>query len=322
MLIKDFCPPLAKIDFIKFNVRPPIWNNLGVKNDFEAENDFEKELLKNGGYVRVSCRPRCNQYQDVEITVHDPSKEGLQFLVNEYPDTGIRELEIAIDFFLKDGSNDPVRLIGFHDCLKRRLYPQRHIMMKRGRRKFYDTSDKSIKRDTLKTRSGNETIYWQDADCIQKVRLYIKTKDNHKPIKKRCVRLEVTLTQSACVRLRVDRIWMLPEFFEGMRRYLSPFFNVAKGIKPRIKRSRFITPKKQKLADLEAKKEQKRVERNWKRFGAAWAVEHGYKIAPDADTNRLIGAALKGLQNRMRLKMTEKVDECIEYFEDLVIINK
>jgi hypothetical protein len=315
ILIKDFERPKAKIDYLSFNIPPPIWDNPAMVPN------FMQELSERDDYVKVSgIKPKLERYENVKITIHDPSIEEIQFLINEYPNTPIRVLEIALDFTLKDGSNDPVRLNELHSWLKRCLFPQRHKRMKRGKRKFYDISDKRIKWDTLKTRSGNETIYWQDTSQIEQVRLYIKTQDNEEPIKEHSVRLEITLSQTACVLAKVDRIWMIPGFSKSMRRYLSPFVNVAKGIKPQIRRNRFTNSARQRDADLKAEKERKRAKRGWEQYGAAWAAEHGYKIAPDADTNRLIGSGLKGLQDKMKgLKMTEKVAECVDYFEGFTL---
>jgi hypothetical protein len=309
ILINDFNPPKAKIDYLSFNVPPPIWDNP------ETWSNFEQELSKHGCCAKLSGR---GQYVNVKTTIHDPSLEAIQFLIDEYPDTTTHTLEIAIDFFLKDGSNDPARLVALHDWLKRRLYPQRHEEMQTGFRKFYDESNNSIQRDTLETRSSDKTIYWADSGGWKQVRLYIKTKTivdgKPIPITQHSVRLEVTLFPGGCQNAKVHQIGLIPDFAVRMRRYLFPFLNVAKGIKPQIKRTRTKNPTKAQLAEKEAERERKRVERHWKRYGAAWAAKHGYKIVPDADTNRLIGSGLKGLQDDLkRLKLTKKVVEYHDY---------
>ena len=154
---------------------------------------------------------------------------------------------------LKDDSNDPVRLAALHRWLTVCLFPQRHKQMRTGRRKIYEQSDNSIKPDTLKTRSSDKTIYWTDSNGYDQVRLYIKTIDNKKPIERHSVRLEVTLSRGGCQLAKVHRVGMLPDFAKSMRRHLSPFLNVAKGIKAETKRVRAkdsIKPLKPHLGPL------------------------------------------------------------------------
>lgn len=312
-LIKDFHPPKAKIDYIKLDVPATVEN----ETDSRKVTAFEQELLRHGGYIKTPKKKHIG-YHDMNFTIHDPSLEAIQFLIDEYPDTTTHTLEIAIDFFLKDGSNDPIRLAALHNSLKRRLYPQRHERMQKGYRKFYEESDNSIQRDTLETRSSDKSIYWADSSGWEQVRLYIKTKTivdgKSIPITRHSVRLEITLFAGGCQRAKVHQIGLIPDFAVRMRRYLFPFLNVAKGIKPQIKRTRTKNPTKAQLAEKEAERERKRVERHWNRYGAAWAARHGYKIVPDADTNRLIGGGLKGLQDDLkRLKLTKKVVEYHDY---------
>ena len=252
--------------------------------------------------------------KDDWLTIHDPFLQDLQFLIDDQPNTEILSLEIALDFTLKDGSNDPVRLVELHSWLKVCLYPQRHTRMQGGYRKYYDASDKSIKLDAIKTRSSNRTVYWQNSSHYDQVRLYIKTLDNGKSIGRHSVRLEITLSRGGCQRAKVQRVGLFPIFAKNMRRYLSPFLNVAKGIKPEVKRIRSKNPVKLDIAASKAVKEQARAERNWKCYGAAWAANHDYRIIPDTDTNRLIGSGLKGLQDSLRkLKLTRKVVEYPDY---------
>jgi hypothetical protein len=231
ILIKDFERPKAKIDYIKIDVPLSIWNNPALAPD------FEKELLKYGGNIKYSDERR-GRDDDIRITIHDPSVEGIQFLINEYPETKVFGLEIALDFVLKDGTNDFSRLLELHSWLKISLFPQRHERMRRGYRKFYEESNNSIRRDTLETRSSDKTIYWTDSSGCEQVRLYIKTKtiEDGKPIPitRHSVRLEITLFGGGCQRAKVHQIGLIPDFSIRMRRYLSPFLNVAKGIKPQI----------------------------------------------------------------------------------------
>lgn len=300
-LINEFGKPKAKIDFI----------TMALPSSIQSEADayhFTKRI-ENPDSIKTS-----KKWGYDWLTIHDPTLPDLQFLLDEHPNTAVSSIEIAVDFCLKDGSNDPVRLRELHSWLKVSLFPQRHKLMRMGRRKFYDQSNNSIKRDMLKTRSGDESVYWADLSYREQVRLYIKTIDDEKPIERHCVRLEVTLFCGGCHRAQLFWVGNLPRFIAGMRPYLSPFLNVAKGIKPSIKRTRSKDPAKALKATYSATKEKARVERWWKQCGSAWAAKHNYKVIADADTNRLIGGGLKNLQDRLRqLKLTRKVADDPDY---------
>lgn len=303
--INEFGQPKAKIDFI----------TLAIPSDLKSPIDgfhFQRNIENLGGSIKAAKKWRGpnNEW----ITIHDPSLQTLQFLLDEYCNTQILKLEFAIDFHLKDGSNDSVRLEELHSWLKIHLFPQRHELMRKGRRKYYEKSSHKIKRDALETRSSKETIYWTDSYNREQVRLYIKTTDNKKPIERHSVRLEITLLRGGCQRAKLFWIGNLPRFFKGMRPYLSQFLNVAKGIKPEIPRIRSKDPRKVLKAASEAAKEKARVERHWNRYGAAWAAKHHYKTIPDAETNRFIGKGLGRLQDRLKsLKLTRKVPDDLDY---------
>jgi hypothetical protein len=305
--INEFGQPKAKIDFITLALPASIKNESDVFR-------FEKGIQTFGGAIKVAKKWRGPN--DDWISIHDPSSQTLQFLLDEYCDTRTRvmALEVAIDFHLKDGSNDYMRLEELHSWLKVCLFPQRHEHMRKSYRKFYDKSSNKIKRDNLETRSGEETIYWKDSYNREQVRLYIKTIDDKKPIDRHSVRLEITLLGGGCHRAKLFWIGNLPRFFKNMRSYLSPFLNVAKGIKPEIARVRSKDPKKTLKAASEAAKEKARVEQRWNKYGSAWAAEHRYKTIPDAETNRFIGKGLGRLQDKLKsLKLTRKVPDDLDY---------
>ncbi len=303
-LINEFGKPKAKIDFITLALPASIKSEIDVFH-------FTKRI-KNPDSIKVSTKWRGQQ--DDWLSIHDPVLQDLQFLIDEYCNTEVLSLEIAIDFMLKDGSNDRERLEELHSWLKIALFPQRHELMRTGRRKFYEQRNNSVKLDTLKTRSSNKSIYWADSNSRERIRLYIKTIDNKKPIERHCVRLEVTLLRGGCQRAKLFWIGNLLRFFKGMRPYLSPFLNVGKGIKPEIKRTRSKNSAKAHKAASNATKEQSRVERHWNRYGAAWAAKHSYRIIPDADTNRLIGSGLGRLKDSLgKLKLTQKVTDDPDY---------
>lgn len=287
-LIENFERPVAKIDFITLGL-PPAIRTVGDARRFSANVEG-----------RIAAPKSWRGSKDDRLTIHDPSCADLQFLIDEHHEAEILALEVAVDFSLKDDSNDPARLRALHSWLKGSLFPQRHARMHRtGRRKYYDVADGTIKADTLQTRSGDESVYWANASGFELVRLYIKTIDNKRPVSRHSVRLEVNLGRGGCQLARVHRVGLLPVFANDLRRYLSPFFNVAAGIKPKLKRTRSKDPVRVRESERLAEKERIGVERNWLRYGAAWASQHGHRVVPDVKTNRLVGVALKGLRERL-----------------------
>lgn len=301
-LITHFGKPKSKIDFIKLGLPATLSRADALRLHSEIKG-------------RIDVPERWRTYKDDWITIHDPTFADLQLLVNEYYETEIIALEVAVDFKLKDGSNDPERLRALHTWLKVCLFPQRHKRLKgKGRRRYFDETSGTIETDMLKTRSTDKTVYWASPEEFEQVRLYIKEKDYKKPIEEHSVRIEATLYRGGCQKANVHRVGLLPVFGKELRRYLSPFFNVSNGIKPKIKRTRIKDPKKAKMALIAADKERVRVERNWNKYGAAWAAKHGYHITPDTKTNCLTGAALKGLrESLMRLSVPEKVADWDEW---------
>lgn len=131
------------------------------------------------------------------------------------------------------------------------------------------------------------------------MRLYVKTLDNGLPVKHYSIRLEATLFQGGCQNAGVSHICLLPTFVKDMRRFLSPFFNVAAGIKPKIKRTRARDPKKVLKAAHEAEQEQRLVQRNYRRYGPAWAAKHRYNVVSDKKASKMIGGALKTLREHL-----------------------
>ena len=265
---------------------------------------------------RLEHAPRWRDYRDDWITIHDPAISDLQYLINHFPTVRIKALEVAIDFFIKSESNDMFKLIELHDWLRSRLFPERHGLMNNvSRRKFYDHRSHSIKDDALESRGGAQSAYWQNKTRYEQIRLYIKTRDNGRPVSGPfCVRIETTLYAGGCQNAGVSHISMLCEFGDRLRRYLSRFLHVASGNKPKLKRSRARSPEGIAQAGREAEKELRRVKRNWNKYGARWAAKHGYKVEPDTTANRLIGAALKALRDDlMRLSAPPKWAKVPDY---------
>jgi hypothetical protein len=307
-----FGTPKAKIDFITIDLPSRI------RTRAEAAN------LMSSIKGRICVSNRWRDYQDDWITIHDPTTSDLQWLLDNYPEAGMLCIEIAVDFQLSDKSDksNPERLADLHRWLKVRLFPQRHKQMQLvGKRKYYDARTGKIEPDTLKTKSGDESVYWKNKSDCEQVRLYIKTFDNGKPVDKdgkpvdkddepvpHVVRLESTLFRGGCQNIELHRVADLPIFADNLRRELSRYLYAVKGIKPKIKRVRSSDPVKAKRAAHVAALEVAKVQRNWDKLGAAWAAKWDYATIPDTTTNRLIGSALKGLRDDLKtLKLTRKV---------------
>lgn len=297
-----FRNPKATIDFIKISIPQSVMESNALCQEFDRAIKGRIQLPK-------------GKAKDW-IAIHDPQTSDLQWLLDNLPEAKILAIEVAIDFTLQDGSNNPDQLAALHGWLKTRLFPQRHATMEVvGKRKYYDARTGKIQPDTLATKSGNETVYWTNPKGYEQVRLYIKTLDNNEPLKgQQSVRIEPTLFGGGSQNAGLYRVAELPLFADMLRRYLSKFVYVAKGIKPVLKRSRVNAPDKAAKALHEAAKEQRRVDRAWKQKGAAWAAKNHYDTIPDAQTNRLIGTALKSLRDDVcELNLTRKVAEHTGY---------
>ncbi|MBU1264040.1 MAG: hypothetical protein KJ946_05395 [Gammaproteobacteria bacterium] len=295
--LADFSPK-AKIDFI----------TLHLPADLKTGADAYRFTGTIRGRIEAPKRTS-GQW----LTIHDPHRNDLQYLIDHYPDAEILMLEVAIDLFLKDGTNDPEQLQAAHRYLTINLFPQAHQRFAgRARRKIY-TDNGQIRPDTMKTGSGGKSVYWVNANAWEQVRLYIKTLDNKRPIDRHSVRLEITFNRGGCQKAGINRVCLLPMFAKKARRYLSPFFNVAMGIKPKIKRTRTKNPETAAKAAREAEKEQRRVLRSYNLYGAAWAGQKGYRVVPDKQFSIMTGKGLKGLRDQlMELKLPENSAELVE----------
>jgi hypothetical protein len=261
---------------------------------------------------KISC-PR--RWWHDWVTIHDPTTSDLQYLLDHHPTAQVKAIEISNDFFLRNGSSDRARLEEIRDWLRKCLLPQRHPAMKgaAARRKFYDEQTGRYIRDTLNATGSNTTVVWgsrYSRSSVQ-VRLYIKDSDNKIPLTgQHSVRLEVTLFVGDCQKIGLNRVAELPKFVDGMRRYNSPFFHVAAGIKTKIVRSRANKPARVARAAHKKQLELDRVGRAWQHKGSAWAAKHGYAVIPDTKANRMIGIALKNLRDELLpLKLTRNVAE-------------
>lgn len=269
------------------------------------------------------------------VTIHDPFISDIQWLLDNHPEAPVQELETTVDFFLRDGSSDPVRLLGMFRRLKHSLLPQRHKALATSRRKKqYDSVDGKIKTIGMRDNGKATTVYWADnQSSVMQVRLYIKTHDNDEPLKtQHSVRLEVTMRRLGCQIEELHRIAELPDFVPNLRRYLSPAMYAAAGIKPTLKRTdRIRNDQRRGIAERKNRKAANKANRTWDRYGASWIarnsrakltptdstkyrVRRDIEVLPDVEMNAMIGSALKGLQEKLKmLKLTKKMAEKPDY---------
>jgi hypothetical protein len=291
-LLAEFGPPRAKVDFI--TIRLPALFSLPPSSREAILSCTKLERTIQG---RIET-PKSMKDAD-RLTIHDPSIEDLQYLTDEFPDTEIEELEFAVDFTLTDGSNDLLRLTQLHHWIKRALAPFHHAgLTGRATRKYFDPQSNKYETDVLQTRATNKTVLWTHARGQFQIRAYIKDRDDKQELERHFVRIEVTLRRGGCQQANIHRLGQLPEFAPDLRHFLTRFFCIAEGIKPRISRTRSKDPAQLRTAEHAAQKERARVERAWKKHGAMWAAKHGYQIIPDARMNRLFGAALDRLRDK------------------------
>jgi hypothetical protein len=249
-------------------------------------------------------RPSSNWESDF-LSIHDATPETIAYLVSEHGNHRVRDIEISLDYFLKDGTNDPARLLELHRYLVHCLCPGHDLI----RKTYLPTGPNSghYARDGLETKNCGTSVIWEHFYKGFKIRLYIKTADNKKPIERHCVRLEINLDhvelektynpddgESRLFRIGEDgpfRVHMLPRLFRALRRYLTGFLYVADGIVPKLQRTRAVGQKAERIERANSRKVRK-VEDCWRRYGAAWASRHDYRVKPNIDANDEIGRAL------------------------------
>lgn len=277
----------AKIDFLK--IRLPS----SIRQERDAY-EFSKNIKG-----RIEVAKKWKSQGEQWITIHDATAGDLDFLVTHHPDVEVLGIEVAVDFFLRDGSSDKARLIGLYADLRHCLFPQKADALKDARRKHYDEQSRKIERDALRTRAGVGSIYWAAATGYVQTRLYWKAIDNKQSVAQQSVRVEATFQRGGCQDAHLYTVADLPTFFGTLRKRCAPMMHVAEGIKPATARCRANTPEAVAKHHHEADKEQRRVARAWTRYGSAWAAKHGYSVIPDTAMNRAIGDALNNLQRSL-----------------------
>lgn len=237
------------------------------------------------------------------FTIHDPSIDDLQTLLDLYPSGEIQDIEFTLDFRPKGGPASDDELIPALKWLNHSLFPN----LPNARRLCYDEVKKRYVHEQTDSWGNNLTRRWEDRRQYVKYRLYIKKHDKRTEVQQPSVRLEVTFNRGGCQDHGIQWMWQLVDFAGRARTTLAPYFFIGAGIKPVLTRlDRYAkNSEKRALAALQNSEEKQRVDAAWKRFGAMWAIRNAYKVHPDLDTNRRIGKALDRLQSMLeRLKLT------------------
>ena len=136
------------------------------------------------------------------------------------------------------------------------------------------------------------------------------------------MRLEVTLGLGGCQNAGVNRLFMLPKFVNEMRKTLSPYFSVAKYIKPTSKRAtRSKDPDEIAKIKKANTKEEIKFRKRWERYGVSWALKHHFAVQPDSEVNRFIGQGLKKLrENLSKLIWTEYKAEIVAKWDEMHLV--
>lgn len=196
----EFQNPVSKIDFITLPLTK-IFDTTGGLQPLEAIKEAGERLCFPKAAERTPAA--WNPYNDFEndwVTIHDPAPATLAYLVEGCPSVEIRELEVALDYFLADGTNDRQRLERLHAHIAHSLAPGRFV------RSYFDPS-KGRKgkyvRDRLQSKNCGKTVIWEGryGGFRVKIKVYIKVQDNGTPIDRHSVRLEITLGQGATAAL-------------------------------------------------------------------------------------------------------------------------
>lgn len=280
-------------------------------------------IEKTGARYEWPEKPSINWEGDF-LSIHDATPATIAYLVNEHGSHRVRDIEISLDYFLRDGSNDPARLLAMHRYLVHCLCPGHGLIRKAYRPTGPDSGH--YERDGLETKNQGTSVIWEHVYKAFKVRLYIKTQDNKKPIERHSVRLEINLEQTELERefnpddgeVRLSRLGedgpfrlhMLPRLFRALRRYLTGFLYVAEGIAPKLQRTRAIGTRAKRIESANVQ-ESSRVSNSWQRYGAAWASRHGYRVKPNVGVNDDIGRALTELQRQVEREIARKTAHVI-----------
>lgn len=218
----------------------------------------------------------------------------------------IYEVEFTLDFRPKGAPAGLDELAPvfrwFADCLR----PSKDVPGARRKNYVEDAQGRYV--DAPPGASESLTTYlWRNKLERVKQRLYMKVKDNGMPVAFPSVRLEATLSMTACWLVGLNYAFHLAEFSRRARRVLSPHFQITAGIKPGLKRSRAaVGTRLRDKTEASNRTQAERIEKLWRGRGAMGAFRLGLKTIPDKQANKRIGDALDRLRDHLApLKLPE-----------------
>jgi len=268
--LTPFQPLKQKIDCITIS-----WPSSITPSQMKATADTIGERLKlsrdwrKGGSIAAGCF----------ITVQDPTINDLRFLIDNFPASRVTHLEIAIDAHLPTGSNELYLLRQLKEQIRHCIAPHTHPDAGQLKRKYFDLGCKRFLPDRPSHPAPLTTVIYEDKIAGHRLSIYLKTKDNGKPVPTPFLRTELRLDAGACEQAGMPTLGHFPNFVEILRSYCSTSFQIGCGFK---------------YKDIDNIK--------WKKYGAAWVIKHpkGLRIKPDAGVNRAFGAALNELSRSLK----------------------
>ena len=213
------------------------------------------------------------------VTLHDPSVNDLQYLQEHYPDARVTYIEIAVDAFLPDGSNDLYLLRQLKEQIRHCIAPQEHKNFTRAERKFWNIPENRRSLDAASHAAPLTTVTYEARNNGLSLKLYLKTIDQGKPVPVYCLRAEFALKTTAPAWAGLSNVADLPAFTKNLRKHCSKAFCIGRGFKE---------------SDTDGHK--------WKQFGASWDLQKrkGLRIRTDGVANRKFGDALNNLSRSLK----------------------
>ena len=251
-----FCPPRAKIDCLTISKREGI--------PFSDVRSLQQQLT---GKV---ARP--NNQQRI-ATIHDPSNADLRYLAKHYADAEITMIEIAVDVYLPQWSNDLYLLRGLKLQLRHCLAPQRHKNFIEPERKFFNLQNGYYSPDVISDKdSAPTTIKYFTRSRDHSLKLYLKTRDQDRSLTRPFLRTELRMDTPMWAGL--GKASDFCDFGRNLRKYCSDVFSIGKSFN---------------LDDIAGTK--------WAKYGASWDLKGNKKlqVRPNSSANKMFGDALSEL---------------------------
>lgn len=273
--LSPFQMPRAKIDRIDFRCGPEDLNRAGRARI--------RKGLKHGTLTNVP--KKVLDARGPHLQINDPSVEDLQYLVENFHDSDMLRVEIAIDLHL-DGPMRDEPLHALRDQLRHCLYPQKHELLRGAKRKVFRTEKKRYAADGLGQPLPPDAgqLIWEDHSTGCQLAVYIKTEDQGQRVDRPFVRLEVRFSPGACRRIGLQKVGLIPRFVPNMRTLMSDMIFVAQGFKNGAALLGRGVPKSP-----------------WNKLGAQWNAKGRAILDGDVFVNRRLREAV----NNLRTKLTK-----------------